>query len=154
MIYLFGLLVLRCSQDEKVKKKSFLRLIFCFVFCANMQRAAGRAVVKHSGLQRYFAWCGCNHLALTRFCTREILSLYRQMLRAAQNVSGSNESVLQKIRDTFRARAAHPRRDVDQISHWLHRGRVQLKMLQDKQVQKVTVFSAKDTHIESKSSKI
>jgi len=63
------------------------------------------------------------------------------MLRAAQRVSGTNPSVLQRIRDTFRARAVHPKRDIDQIAHWLSRGRAQLQMLQDTNVQRVSVVS-------------
>lgn len=67
------------------------------------------------------------------------------MLRAAMRVSGEdNGAVLQKVRDTFRARALHPRRDVDQITHWLHRGQMQLRMLQDSRVQRVSVVSARD----------
>ena len=83
--------------------------------------------------------------ALSHHRLREILSLYRQMLRAAQRVSGTDPAVTRKIRDTFRARAQHPRRDVDQITHWLHRGRSQLDLLKDTKVQRVSVFSAKDS---------
>ncbi|XP_014379623.1 succinate dehydrogenase assembly factor 1, mitochondrial [Alligator sinensis] len=58
---------------------------------------------------------------------REVLSLYKQCLRAAQGKPG----FAPRVREEFRRNAALPASDVLRIEHLLRRGQRQLEQLRD-----------------------
>ncbi|XP_067279072.1 succinate dehydrogenase assembly factor 1, mitochondrial isoform X2 [Pseudorasbora parva] len=68
---------------------------------------------------------------------KQVLSLYRQFLRAAQDKPG----FIPRIRDEFRANAAIKKNDVMHIEYLYRRGTRQLDLLKDVNTKQLGSFS-------------
>ncbi|KAG7483933.1 hypothetical protein MATL_G00043600 [Megalops atlanticus] len=67
---------------------------------------------------------------------KQVLSLYRQFLRAGQNKPG----FLPRIRDEFRVNARIPKTDVMHIEYLYRRGQRQLDQLKDVNTKQLGAF--------------
>lgn len=68
---------------------------------------------------------------------KQVLSLYRQFLRSAQDKPG----FLPRIRDEFRANSAIKKTDVMHIEYLYRRGQRQLELLKDVNTKQLGSFS-------------
>ncbi|XP_043077660.1 succinate dehydrogenase assembly factor 1, mitochondrial [Puntigrus tetrazona] len=68
---------------------------------------------------------------------KQVLSLYRQFLRAAQDKPG----FVPRIRDEFRGNAAIKKSDVMHIEYLYRRGQRQLELLKDVNTKQLGTFS-------------
>lgn len=84
--------------------------IHCLIVACRMSRRAVVRQVRHSGLQK------------------DVLNLYRSMLRAARE---KNSSTYSAVRAQFRASACSVRRrDFGKVEHMIRKGQKDLKLLQ------------------------
>ncbi|KAL4647345.1 succinate dehydrogenase assembly factor 1, mitochondrial [Arapaima gigas] len=98
-------------------------------------RTAGLAYVKPSrlSLATYSARAMARHSKLQK----QVLALYRQLLRAGQNKPG----FLMRIRSEFRENASIPKNNVMHIEYLFRRGQRQLDQIKDANTKQLGAFT-------------